>query len=437
MAPGPCLPATPTTLDDWLALLEARHPKTIDLGLERCGRVYRAMGTPRPAPLVITVAGTNGKGSAVAWSCALLEGLGRSTAAYTSPHLLEFNERLRLGKRVVSDAELVAAFGRVETARATESLSYFEFTTLACLDLMHSAQPDVAVLEVGLGGRLDTVNLVDADLAIIMPIGLDHQDYLGPDRETIGAEKAGILRAGIPLVCGESHPPDSVLRRARELDCQVLLPGRDYHIARDDQELLFSMHGQEVRLPLPQLAGRHQDGNLAAALAAVVWLQPDALQRPHELAVGMQGVRLSGRLQAVPADPRLLLDVGHNPLAAEVLARHLETSGPGAVHAVLGMLADKDAAGVASRLAPWVDHWYCAGLSGPRGQEGSAPAARIAACIDPARIDAFQAVPEALAEARRRAVAGDLVLVFGSFQTVAEAMRVLRSEPAVSPDRSS
>lgn len=437
MTPGPRLPATPVTLHDWLALLEARHPKTIDLGLERCGRVYRAMSAPRPAPLVVTVAGTNGKGSAVAWSCALLEGLGRRTAAYTSPHLLEFNERLRLGERLVSDAELLAAFGRVEAARGSESLSYFEFTTLACLDLVHAAKPDVAVLEVGLGGRLDTVNLVDADLAIIMPIGLDHQDYLGPDRETIGWEKAGILRAGQTLVCGEPDPPDSVLQRASELHCEVLLPGRDYHFGRDGGALVFSMQGAQARLPLPQLAGGHQDGNLAAALAAVVRLQPDALQRPQELAAGMQGVRLAGRLQAVAADPRLLLDVGHNPLAAEVLARHLEAGRHTSVHAVLGMLVDKDAAGVAARLAPWVNHWYCAGLSGPRGQQGSALAARISPCVDPARIEAFPAVPDALAAARRRAAAGDLVLVFGSFQTVSEALRVLRSEAAAAADRSS
>lgn len=437
MPAGPGAQAPPTTLDQWLALLERRHPRSIDLGLERCGRVYRAMGSPRPGTTVVTVGGTNGKGSAVAWTCALLEGLGRTTAAYTSPHLLRFNERLRLGERLVRDDELVAAFARVEAARDGESLTYFEFTTLACLELMHEHQPDVAVLEVGLGGRLDTVNLVDADLAVIMPIGLDHQEYLGEDRETIGGEKAGILRRGIPLICGEAAPPASVLRRAGELDCAVSLPGRDYHFRRTASGLEFRLSGLAVELPVPLLAGRHQDGNLAAALAAVARLVPDALQRPVDLALGMRRVRLAGRLQALDGFPGVILDVGHNPLAAEVLAEYLEGLGTRPVLAVLGMLADKDAQGVAAALGARVDHWFCAGLEGPRGQAGTVLAARIAPLVERGRVQAFADVGLALAAARAQAGAAAIILVFGSFQTVAEAMRSLQAAgTAGSQDRS-
>jgi dihydrofolate synthase/folylpolyglutamate synthase len=418
-------------LADWLRLLEQRHPRTIDLGLERCGRVYRAMGSPRPAPIVITVGGTNGKGSAVAWSCALLEGLGYITAAYTSPHLLEFNERLRLGSALATDAELVTAFARVEAARGDESLTYFEFTTLACLDLMHRFAADVAVLEVGLGGRLDTVNLVDADLALLMPIGLDHMEFLGTDRESIGREKAGILRPRIDLVCGEASPPHSVLQRAAQLECNLLLPGREYHYRQLDDTLEFELSGSRVELPLPVLAGAHQLGNFAAALAAVQLIEPKALQRPEKLAAGMSRVWLAGRLQPSSADPRVVLDVGHNPLAAQVVADFLAARKPAQALVVLGMLADKEAESVAQVLTPWVDGWYCAGLSGARGQGGAELGARISTQAGDCPLQVFADVPAALAAARRDAQSDATILVFGSFQTVADAVRALRDAAAV------
>jgi len=413
------------TLAQWLELLEHRHPRAIDLGLARCGRVFARLGHPRPGARVVTVAGTNGKGSAVAWLDGLLGALGHSTAVYTSPHLLRFNERLVMDGETASDTALVEAFEAVDAARQEESLTYFEFTTLACLLLMQRAAPEFALLEVGLGGRLDTVNLVDADLALIMPIGLDHQEYLGPDRERIGAEKAGVLRAGRPVVCGESDPPISVLRVARNLGCPIYRPGREYRHEVIRGGVRFSMDGIEWLLPDPPLPGPHQPANLAAALAAVALLCPEAGNREAALRRGVAAVRLPGRLQRIPGDPRLLLDVGHNPMAAEAVARHLQAAGLQSCHCVLGMLRDKDAEGVAGALARVVEHWHCASLPGLRGQSGPALAARIAGCTKDAMIEAYASVGEALQSARQSAPSDRTILVFGSFETVGAALRIM------------
>lgn len=428
----------PRGLEDWLALLEARHHTPIDLGLERCGEVWQRLGAPRPARRVITVAGTNGKGSTVAWIGAALDALGLRHGAYTSPHLLRFNERLRLAGRDVADDVLVEAFEAVESARGKTSLTYFEFTTLACLRIMADSDLDTAVLEVGLGGRLDTVNLVDTDLAVITPIGLDHQAFLGEDRQTIGREKAGILREGRPLVAGEPRPPASVLERARALACPVLLPGRDYDLVTDsDGGAVFQLGEEAIEVPDPAPCGEHQRGNLAAALAAVFTLYEN---RPEteRLTRALRGVDIPGRLQSFGEAPEWLVDVGHNPLAAAVVAEALARRSEDAPVdvCVLAMLSDKDAESVARLLAPVVKEFHCAGLEADwRSQAGHELAGRVESVVSGDTVQAFPTVHGALAAARRKVQGRGRVLVFGSFHTAAEALAWLREERLLSDAR--
>ena len=416
------LPPPARDLPAWLKLLEDRHPTSIDLGLERCGAVWRALGAPRPAAQVVTVAGTNGKGSTVRWLCAVLQGLGLSHAAYTSPHLLRFNERLSLFGEAVSDGELVRAFAAVEAARGDMSLTYFEFTTLACLWLMAAAGPDVAVLEVGLGGRLDTVNLIDPDVAVITPVGLDHQAFLGTDREQIGAEKAGILRPGIPVISAEAKPPESVLQAAAELDCDLFRAGQDFRLQAEGERLRFDIAEASLALARPPLAQGHQLDNLAGALAAA-WALSGRLPDTEALDAALAATRHPGRLQLVHETPRCWVDVGHNPLAASAVADWLSAETEVPVKAVLAMYADKDALSVAQRLAPVVETFYCAGLEdAERGQSARALADRVQT---PGGTQALAcgAVSEALVMALRETKAGQGVLVFGSFQTAAEALQ--------------
>jgi dihydrofolate synthase/folylpolyglutamate synthase len=411
-------------LERWLERLEARHNVPIDLGLSRCGAVYRRLGSPRPAERVITVAGTNGKGSTVAWAAATLSLLGKRQGTYTSPHLMHFNERLRIDGTPVESRTLVEAFEEVEAARQETSLTYFEFTTLACLLIMSRSDLDVAVLEVGLGGRLDTVNLVDADLAVLTPIGLDHQAYLGEDRYTIGREKAGILREGRPLVASERHPPLSVLEIARDLGCPVLRAGRDFSLeAGDEGQLVLRLGSTNHAFDAPRLGGVHQRQNLAAGMVAALTLFPVGDVLPSRVRHGLVNARVPGRLEPVGDLPGYLVDVGHNPLAAAVIAETLERRDSQCL-CVLGMLRDKDAESVARLLAPRVEAFLCAGLKdGVRAQTGAELAERVKSVAGDVPVDAFPTVRGALVEARRRAEGRRCVLVFGSFHTAAEAFQ--------------
>ncbi|NIM71286.1 MAG: bifunctional tetrahydrofolate synthase/dihydrofolate synthase [Xanthomonadales bacterium] len=417
----------PGSLRQWLDTLESRHPVAIDLGLERCGRVYRNLGAPLPATTVFTVAGTNGKGSVVAFLGRLLGAAGMRWGTYTSPHILRFNERISLGGSAVSDRRLVAALEEVEGARQGESLTYFEFTTLAALRVLQTAELDAAVLEVGLGGRLDAVNLVSADYAILTRIGLDHQEHLGPDRESIGFEKAGILRAGRPVVCGDRDPPASVLRQSEELGAPLYRLGGEFEVAREAEGLRFVLGRQSLHLPLPGLAGSHQYENLATAMAALLVAFPELDARAESLGPAIRATSLPGRLQRSELDRRVVLDVGHNPLAALAIAEYLSSEGSGRRFCVLGMLADKDAEGVAATLAPLIDSWYCASLPGARGQSGSELAARVRRAHPEARVQSADSVATALATARKAAKAADTIMVCGSFATVAAALDALRS----------
>jgi len=412
----------PLNLGDWLKLLEVRYPKAIDLGLERVGEVWHRLGKPRPARRVFTVAGTNGKGSTVTYIDAMLQALSYRSGSYTSPHVFRYQERARAGSQEFRDADWIWAFDTVEQARADTGLSYFEHGTLAAFLLLERTELDFAVLEVGLGGRLDAVNLIDADCMVITPIGLDHQEYLGPDRESIGREKAGILRPGCPLICAEADPPGSVLQHAAALGVPVQRLGREFNIRQHSNHLVWSRGEQQTDLPLPPLPGPHQFNNLAAAVAALASLLPHALASPQQLAQGIGEVRLSGRLQSHPDDARVLVDVGHNPLAAEVVRQMLQASGQRIRICVLAMLRDKDAAEVARILNDKVDRWYCAGLTGERGRSGADLAHLISDQVGGQKVCAFDAVSEALLAARQAAAELDRILVFGSFNTAAQAL---------------
>lgn len=412
------------TLEAWLALLETRHPQSIDLGLQRCGEVYQRLGSPRPAQKVFTVAGTNGKGSTVAYLAAMSSATGLRFGTYTSPHIFRFNERICVMGETVDDETLVSAFGQVEAARETVSLTYFEFTTLAGLLILQQAELDCVVLEVGLGGRLDTVNLVDTDCAVITPIGLDHLDFLGPDLDSIAREKAGIIRAGTPVVCSEREPPAPVLQTATRLKAPVYRRGVDFDLQKDpsgDKELRFSSAGWSMSVPAPSLAGDYQRDNLAAALCAFGTLYPDCLDRPGTIASAIQAVSVPGRLQRINSTPEILLDVGHNAMAAEAVAAFLAQQGPGThTLCVLAMLADKPAEQVALAMRCVCEHWICAGLPGERGQAGSVLAQRVRSVLPQADIQTVVTVEDAMQAAV--ATSGiDRILVFGSFVTIASA----------------
>jgi dihydrofolate synthase/folylpolyglutamate synthase len=425
------------TLDDWLAWIERQHPKTIAMGLERARAVAAAMSLPRPALRVITVGGTNGKGSTVAFVEAIARAAGWKVGVYTSPHLLRYNERVRIDGSEADDAALVAAFDAVETARAglgaeAPTLTYFEYGTLAALWLFaRSGQAsgglDLAVLEVGLGGRLDTVNLIDADVAVITTVDLDHQDWLGDTIEAIGAEKVGIARPWKPLVLGDDDPPASVLRHAYAIGASALRIGCDFFFERiDERHWRWREIGCELELPMPALSAPVQLRNAAVAIAALRALPGERPQAAF--AEGVRTARVGARLQRFERDGvEIVVDVGHNPQAARALAAWLDAAPVAApVHAVFAALADKDHAGIVAPLAGRIERWWLAGLAdaGPRGLTAQALAERLAGTAAAAG-EREQTVAEALEAALRATPAGGRILVFGSFHTAAQALRAL------------
>jgi dihydrofolate synthase/folylpolyglutamate synthase len=420
----------PRSLADWLAYIERQHPRSIALGLERVREVAARMGLGRPARHVITVGGTNGKGSTVAFVEAIARAAGWKVGAYTSPHLLAYNERVRVDGRDAGDAALVEAFEAVEAARTAGGevpLTYFEYGTLAALWLFERSGLDLAVLEVGLGGRLDAVNLVDPDVAVVTTVDLDHQDWLGGDREAIGFEKAGIARAWKPLVLGEDDPPSSLLGHAYAIGASTWRANNDFFFERiDEARWRWREVGFELELPMPALAAPVQLRNAATAIAALRAL--DAPVPMQAWAEGVAGARLPGRLQSFErGGVEVLVDVGHNPQAARALAEWLAaTPSAGATLAVYAALGDKDAAGVADALAGEVDDWFLAGLedAGPRGIGVDALAQRLAGTAAGTG-DRHPDVTTALAAALMRARAGDRVLAFGSFHTVGAALAAL------------
>ena len=418
------------SLAQWLAYIERQHPQAIAMGLERVREVAGRMGLKRPAKKVVVVGGTNGKGSTVAFIEAVARAAGWSVGAYTSPHLLAYNERVRIDGRDATDDALVAGFEAVEVARGETPLTYFEYGTLAALWLFAQDELDLAILEVGLGGRLDAVNLVDPDVAVITTVDLDHQDWLGNDRETIGKEKAGIARAWKPLVLGDDDPPSSVLGHAYRIGASAVRANCDFFFEPDDaggwrwREVNYA-----VDLPMPALAAPVQLRNAATAIAALRAL--DIPMTREAIAEGIRSAHVPGRLQRFEREGvEILVDVGHNPQAARALAEWLATAAAtGRTFAIFAALGDKDVGGVVDAIAPRIDAWFRAGLedAGPRGAAVDAFAERLR--DTPAATGARHAtVAQALQAAREAARPGDRVLAFGSFFTVAAAITALGSE---------
>ena len=409
-------------LAQWLDYQQTVHPRDVALGLERVAEVSRRLGLGRPARRVITVGGTNGKGSTVAFIEAMARAAGLRVGAFTSPHLLRYNERIRVDGEDASDAALVAAFERIEAARAEVALTYFEFGTLAALVLMQDAGLDLAILEVGLGGRLDAVNIVDPDVAVITTVDLDHQDYLGDDREAIGAEKAGILRAGKPCVLAEKDPPSSVLRRAYALGAFAIRAYSDYLVDEIEDGWRWREPGYQIDLPHPGLEAPAQRGNAAAAIAALRALDLDVSDQA--LREGVRSARVPGRLQRLPGRPERVLDVAHNPQGAQQLGQWLAAHPAPRTVVVFSALADKDIAGIVAPVAPYVAAWHLGPITdaGPRGLAVDELARRLADQLPPEILHPHRCLADALAAAIRDAGPDGRVLVYGSFHTVAEAM---------------
>ena len=413
-------------LQDWLAHCERLHPRAIELGLERSQAVASRMDLRFDCP-VITVAGTNGKGS----TCAMLEAIalqaGWRTGVYSSPHLVDFEERCRIRGEIVKPADLIPHFERVEAARQQISLTYFEFTTLAIMSLMAASQLDLAILEVGLGGRLDTVNIIDADCAVITSIDLDHMELLGPDRESIGREKAGILRGGRPAIVSDPVPPQSVIDHATDIGADLWLLGRDFNFSGDPQQWSWAGRGRRYAgLAYPALRGANQLINASGALAALASLRSRVPVTAQAVRNGLSMVELPGRFQVLPGQPALVLDVAHNPHSVAALAANLDAMGfyP-TTHAVFGAMADKDLASMFSKMGPLVDRWYFTDLDTTRAAKAIDLQAfwRAQETRKDVAASTHANPMEALRAAAATADPADRIVVFGSFYTVGGVLK--------------
>ena len=415
----------------WLERIERLHPRQIELGLERVRLVAERMAL-RIEAISIIVGGTNGKGS----TCAMLESIllaaGYRVGCYTSPHLMHFNERARINGEAASDEQLIEQFEAVEAARGDSSLTWFEFTTLAILRLFERSSLDVLVLEVGMGGRLDAVNIVDADCSIVTCIDIDHAEFLGDTREAIGFEKAHIYRPGRPAICTDPVPPKSLIDHASSIGADLWRFGQDFNYSGDRQQWSYGGRSQRRNsLAYPALRGANQLLNASGVLAALEALRARLPVSAQAIRQGLASVELPGRFQVLAGRPAVVLDVGHNPHAAAHLAANLDNMGffP-YTFAVFGMLADKDIDATISHLRSRVDHWLCVDLSGPRGSSAADLAARLrkAGVIPGEGVDAertiscFASPREAFAAAQERAGENDRIVVFGSFLTVADVL---------------
>jgi dihydrofolate synthase / folylpolyglutamate synthase len=409
-------------LQDWLNWQESSHPLTIDLGLERVASVYRQLELPEPTPITLTVGGTNGKGSCVAYLEAIYREQGYQVGAYTSPHILKYNERIKIDGKPVEDALICHAFERIEYVRDGISLSYFEFGTLAALIIFREAGVDVQLLEVGLGGRLDAVNIIAPDAAIISSIGIDHVAWLGETRESIGFEKAGIFRDGVPAIVGDPEPPVSLQNVSKERNAILLALGNAFSYVRHPTHWEWrDNHDVIDNLPAPALEGEHQYRNAAAVIMAVSQLQDRLPVSAKSIRSALSKVVLPGRFQMVPGPVPVLLDVGHNPEAVGTLVAYLKQKFTGRrIRAIFAMMRDKDIVGVLEIMKPMVYEWYFA------------PLVNLRACGEPLMREAFAEVgmtnvnfgfknfKEAFAAAENNAQPDDLLLVFGSFFLVSE-----------------
>jgi dihydrofolate synthase / folylpolyglutamate synthase len=414
-----------SALAAWLARQERSHPSSIDLGLARVSEVARRLGLLTPGSgTTITVGGTNGKGSTVAFLDGILRAAGKRVGRFTSPHLSRYNERICIDGIEASDAALIASFARIDAERGDITLTFFEYNALAALDLFAQARVDVRVLEVGLGGRLDATNMIDADVSIVTSIGIDHVEWLGPTREEIGREKAGIFRAGRPAVLGSADMPRSIHERIAELGAREVLPGRDFAATAHGEVWDFDCGEFHLRdLPRPVLTGTHQTGNAATALAALVHAGFGPALTSFAVTQALRTTRIRGRFQILPGDVEWIFDVAHNVPAAEGLRDNLATLPRRRTLAVCGVLGDKDIAGITQVLAGSFDAWIIAGLQGPR----AVPAEDLRSRLPPGTsvIGAEHDVVAACRAARAAAMPGDRIVVFGSFLTVGPALEFL------------
>jgi len=440
----------PRTLPDWLAYLERLHPQAIALGLDRVERVKNSLGL-NPGFPIVTVGGTNGKGSVCAMLEAMLHGAGYRVGCYTSPHLLRYNERVRIGMREAADRDLVRAFAEVEAARVRGGgntadaqnpgtfdggseavpLTYFEFGTLAALWLFVEQGVEAAVLEVGLGGRLDAVNAFDADSAVVVSVDLDHMEYLGGDRESIGFEKAGIFRPGRPAICADPEPPASLKRHAAGIGAKWLAIGVDFGYERQGSQWRYwGPGGKRSGLPYPALRGAVQLANASAAITALDTLRSRLPVAAGELRSGLLNAEVAGRFQVLPGRPAVILDVAHNPHAARALAANLRGfERGGRTLAVFSMLKDKDVAGVIEAVKGVIDHWFIASAATARAASVEMLAERLAAAAAGSALTRCESIAAAYARACDTAAENDKILVFGSFYTVAAVMEA-RAESA-------
>jgi dihydrofolate synthase/folylpolyglutamate synthase len=408
-------------LQEWLTHCERLHPKNIDMGLERVAAVAKKMGLQFGCP-VITVAGTNGKGSTCAMLECILREAGYRTGMFTSPHLVFFEERCKLNGQAASASVLTQHFAKVEAMRGDISLTYFEFTALAIFSCLASAHLDVVILEVGLGGRLDAVNVIDTDCAIITSIDLDHTEWLGNDRESIGREKAGIMRGGKPVIISDPHPPASLAQHAATVGAMVWQSGSDFHFSGDQQQWRWYGEGRTwAGLAYPALRGVNQLVNAAGVLAALHAMKDHLPVTAQAIRLGLSRVEWSGRFQMLPGQPAVVLDVAHNPHSVAALAHNLDAMGYFAVtRAVMGAMADKDLQAMVQRLQPLVEHWYFCDLPSPRAATAKqlqslwqAGAPRLGQSAQ-TFADPVAATAQAMADADPT----DRILVFGSFLTV-------------------
>lgn len=416
------------SLAGWLEHIEQLHPAAIEMGLERVARVRDAMGLSFAVP-VVTVGGTNGKGSTCAMLEAILLAEGYRVGVYSSPHLLAYNERVKLDGAPAGDDRLLEGFEAVERARGEVALTYFEFGTLAAWHIFATASLDALVLEVGLGGRLDAVNAIDPDCAVVTRVAIDHVDFLGGTRESIGREKAGIFRPGRPALCADPDPPRSLIEHAAAIGADLQLIGRDFgYEAGRTQWRFHGRAGSRAGLAAPALRGVNQLANASACLAALDCLRGRLPVSMQAVRMGLALVQLPGRFQVLPGEPAVVLDVAHNPDAAATLAANLSDMGfyPETL-AVIGMLRDKDIEGVCRALTGQVSAWYASSLAGPRAATASTVAEAIAKSGAGGEVFTFENPREAFAAASRRARENDRIIVFGSFLTVASVMSLLKS----------
>jgi dihydrofolate synthase / folylpolyglutamate synthase len=428
----------PRSLEQWLAYQSQVHPQAIDLGLDRLRQVHERLGWRQPNLPVITVAGTNGKGSVSGFCASIMKAAGYRVGTFTSPHLRDYRERIRIHDALVGADELVSAFERIEAARGGVSLTFFEFNTLAALLVFEAARLDAWVLEVGMGGRLDAVNVVDPDVAVVVSIGFDHQEYLGTTLEAIAREKAGIFRQGRAAVLGSREMPAVVEDLARSIGAPLKRLGIEYSCVHEGSNWRYrGTRWNLARLPAPALMGDAQFANAATAIAALEEIAERLPVPAAAVAQGLKDVRLAARFQVIvpvrPATPTWILDVAHNPAAAQVLARNLrDTRSGGRTLAVCGILADKDASGVAAELRDCIDAWWCASTVGERGRSGAALAQIVASQVT-AAIEVVDSPEAGCAAALAAAGPRDRIVVFGSFHTVGPALDWLEVHNVLPP----